>query len=107
MKWAGRLMTSLATVLLTAGGAMSGASAAITTVDSAWSEAVKSNTLEAYAAFLMAYPNSEFASSAYDRLSSGATASNEAPAVAGASRSGDASIAVGKPEFVQRTLMIV
>src|SRR5579862_4383839 len=72
MKWAGRLMTSVAAVLFAGGGAFASTGAPATSADTAWAAAVKSDSLEAYAAFVMTHPDSEHARAAYDRLT-GAT----------------------------------
>jgi hypothetical protein len=64
------LMTSVAAVLLTTGAGASGSMADTAPSDAtAWADAVKSDTLEAYAAFALMYPESEHAQSAYSKLS--------------------------------------
>jgi hypothetical protein len=73
-----RLMASVATALLATGHA---ASASIeqshASVESIWAKIVETDTLEAYAAFVMRYPDSTFAALAYRRLSgTGAEASS-------------------------------
>jgi len=75
MKWIGRLMTSVAAVLVTAGGVSASTGPSASPADAAWDEAAKSDSLEAYAAFVMMYPDSEHARVAYDRLSGANTAS--------------------------------
>jgi len=67
MRWVGRLVTSVAAMLLTAGGA-SGSTTA-TPVDAAWAAAAASDSLEAYATFVMTYPHSKYARLDYNRLS--------------------------------------
>ena len=79
MKWLGRLMTSGAALLLTAGGATATSIRAPTPADAAWAEAVKSDTLEAYAAFAMMYPESKHAPAAYGRLSGSQAGANPKP----------------------------
>ena len=69
MKWLGRLMTSGAALLLTAGGATAASIRAHPPADAAWAEAIKSDTLEAYPTFAMMYPESKHAPAAYGRLS--------------------------------------
>jgi hypothetical protein len=69
MRWVGRLMTSVAAVVLTTGGASAALETTANPVDTAWAETVKRGTLEAYAAFAMTFPESEHAQTAYSRLS--------------------------------------
>lgn len=68
MRWVGRLMTSVAAVLLTAGGASASSENAVTSVDAAWAAAARSDSLEAYAAFVIDHPDSAHARVAYSRL---------------------------------------
>jgi hypothetical protein len=68
MRWVGRLMTSVAAVLLTTGGVSASTTEIGTPADTAWAAAAKSDSLEAYAAFVMAYPESDHARAAYTRL---------------------------------------
>jgi hypothetical protein len=75
MRWVARLMTSVAAVLLTTGGVPASARDAGTPADAAWAAAVASDSLEAYAAFVMTYPDSAHARSAYSRLSGAKAAS--------------------------------
>lgn len=109
MKWAGRLMTSVAAVLITAGSGLSAsAPMASTPADVAWADAIKSDTLEAYAAFVMLYPDSKYAQSAYMKLAVGETASGDTnTAPAGAANFGDNGVPVSRPGFELRTLMII
>jgi hypothetical protein len=74
MKWLGRLLASIGAVVL----ASSGGSASTMPDEDAWAQAVKSDSLEAYAAFVMKYPDSEHAQTAYERLSGGASATSDA-----------------------------
>jgi hypothetical protein len=76
MKWAGRLMTSVAALLLTAGSASALTASSESSAEAAWTDATRSNSVEAYATFVMMYPDSEHASSAYERLSGAAAISN-------------------------------
>ena len=69
MKWLGRLMTSVAALLLTIGGVSAASMRGPAPADVAWAEAIRSDTLEGYAAFVMTYPESEHARAAYRRLS--------------------------------------
>jgi hypothetical protein len=83
MRWLGRLMTSAAAVLLAAGGASAWTRAPAPSSDSvAWDAAVESDSVEAYAAFLLAYPRSQHAPLAYDRLSGLAATTTGAEAAA-------------------------
>jgi hypothetical protein len=103
MKWAGRLMTSVAAVLLTAGGGVQATiQHELPPSEAAWAEAVKANTLEAYADFLARYPGSDHAQSAFAALSHGKTASAERPAAP--QNEGQATGALG---LVQRSFMII
>ena len=79
MKWLGRLMTSGAALLLTAGGATAASMRAPAPADAAWAEAIKSDTLEAYATFAMMYPESKHAPAAYGRLSGSPAGANAKP----------------------------
>ena len=79
MKWLGRLMTSGAALLLTAGGATAASIRAPPPADGAWAEAIKSDTLEAYATFAMMYPESKHAPAAYGRLSGSLAGANAKP----------------------------
>lgn len=54
MKWLGRLMASAA-ALLAAGSVSAAVSETRSAADAAWTEAVKSDTLAAYAAFAMTF----------------------------------------------------
>jgi hypothetical protein len=69
MRWVARLMTSVAAVLLTTNGVPASARDAGTPADAAWAATVASDSLEAYATFVMMYPDSVHARSAYNRLS--------------------------------------
>jgi len=70
MKWITRFMTSAAAVLLSAGGVSASTQVADTPADAAaWATAVASDSLEAYATFVMMFPDSKHARSAYNRLS--------------------------------------
>jgi hypothetical protein len=91
MKWVARLMSSVAAMLLAAGGASASTGAPSTPADVAWAAAAKSDSLEGYAAFAMTYPDSEHAGSAYDRLSGAAAISGggAAPLPAGTPSSDD------------------
>jgi hypothetical protein len=62
-------MTTVAAVLLTTGGASASTGESGSLADAAWAAAVKSDSLEAYAGFVMSYPESAHARVAYDRLS--------------------------------------
>lgn len=68
MKWIARLMTSAAAVVVAASGAAASVGSHASPADAAWDEVVKNDTLEAYATFVMMYPESKHARSAYDRL---------------------------------------
>lgn len=81
MRWLGRLMTSAAALLLAAGGAGAASMRAPSPAEAAWAEAVKSDTIEAYASFAMMYPESRHASVAYSRLSGSQAGANGAPTV--------------------------
>lgn len=69
MRWVGRLMTSVAAVVLTAGGASAAGFEKTASPDAAWATTVKRGTLEAYAAFAMTFPESEHTQTAYSKLS--------------------------------------
>jgi hypothetical protein len=75
----GRLMTSGAALLLTAGGATAASMRAPAPADAAWAESIKSDTLEAYATFAMMYPESKHAPAAYGRLSGSPAGANAKP----------------------------
>jgi hypothetical protein len=75
MRWIGRLMTSVAAVLLTTGGVSASTGHAGISADAAWAAARASDSLEAYAAFVITYPDSAHARSAYNRLSGAEAAS--------------------------------
>jgi hypothetical protein len=69
-------MTSVAAVLLTTGGiSASTGDAGTSSADAAWAAARASDSLEAYAAFVMTYPDSAHARSAYNKLSGAEAAS--------------------------------
>lgn len=68
MKWMNRLLGSVAAVLVTAGGASASTPGYETPAEAAWSAAVRAGSLEAYAEFLLAYPDNEHAAEAYGRL---------------------------------------
>lgn len=68
MKWVGRLMASAAAVLLTTGSGSASVGGLTPSAETAWAEVVKADTLEAYAEFAMAYPDSEHALLAYSKL---------------------------------------
>ena len=68
MKWLGRLMASAA-ALLAAGSVSAAVGETRSAADAAWTEAVKSDTLAAYAAFAMTFPDSEHAAAAHRELS--------------------------------------
>lgn len=70
MKWVGRWMASAAAVMLAGSHGFGSAAKANTPEDRAWAEAVKVDTLEAYAAFAIAHPESAHAGVAYAKLSS-------------------------------------
>ena len=107
MKWAGRLMASVASVLITAGAGLSASTAvASPSADAAWSDATKSNTLEAYAAFAMMYPDSKHAQSAHIKLFAGETVSANAASM-DAPVFGDDELPLSRPGFAQPTLMII
>jgi hypothetical protein len=76
MRWVARLMTSVAAVLLTTGGVSASTRDADTPADAAWTATVASDSLEAYATFVMMYPDSVHARSAYNRLSGAEAASS-------------------------------
>jgi hypothetical protein len=70
MKWVRGWMASAAAVLLAGSHGFGLAAKANTPADRAWAEAAKSDTLEGYAAFAIAHPESEHAAVAYAKLSS-------------------------------------
>lgn len=78
MRWVGRLMTSAAALLLATGGVSATTQASGAPEDIAWATAVKSNSLEAYAEFVMQYPESRHTPVAYNRLFGVETISSEA-----------------------------
>jgi hypothetical protein len=61
-------MASVAAVLLTTGGVSASTGDAGTSADAAWAATRASDSLEAYAAFVMTYPDSPHARSAYNKL---------------------------------------
>jgi hypothetical protein len=71
----------------------------------AWAQAIQQGSLEAFAQFAMAYPDSKYAELAYARLSNLDTAAVAAAAVAGA-QDADAG-SVSDPDFVPRSVMVV
>ena len=105
MKWLARLMTSVAALLLTLGGASAASIRVPTPADAAWAEAVKSDTLEAYAAFAMTYPESKHAPAAYGRLSGSQADAIAMPAVT--SNHGDEENEAGTPGLLPGLLLIV
>jgi hypothetical protein len=111
MRWAGRLMTSVAAVLLTAGGASAlTADGGASSADVAWAAATKANSLEAYAKFAMAYPESEHVLAAYERLSrsvKSVKASSEAAAPESAAGYGDYETDGSSPGILPGTIMII
>jgi hypothetical protein len=108
MRWAARLMTSAAAMLLTASGASAATQALERPADAAWAAAVASNSLEAYAAFVMKYPESEHARAAYDRLSGASTAGTGAGATPGsASLFGDEQNEQSSPGILPGMIMII
>ena len=108
MRWVNRLMTSVAAVLLTAGGASALTQDPGTAAEAAWSAAAKVDSLEAYAEFLMAFPDSDHARAAYNRLaqpamaSSGVALQSEDALVWNGSQAGRSS-----PEILPGTIMII
>jgi uncharacterized protein (DUF1330 family) len=68
-------MASVAAVLLTTGGVSASTGDAGTSADAAWAATRASDSLEAYAAFVMTYPDSAHARSAYNKLSGAEAAS--------------------------------
>jgi len=103
MKWLGRLMASAAA--LPAGSV----SAAVgetrrSAADAAWTEAVKSDTLAAYAAFAMTFPDSEHAAAAHRELSGQQWAALDDEAAAGPSLLGYGGVAAGSPSSTQLPL---
>jgi hypothetical protein len=68
MKWVTRLMASVAAVLVTAGGASALPQEPGSAAEAAWSAAVDADSIEAYAEFLMTYPDSKHTPEAYNRL---------------------------------------
>ena len=105
MKWLARLMTSVAALLLTLGGASAASIRVPTPADAAWAEAVESDTLEAYAAFAMTYPESKHAPAAYGRLSGSQADAIAMPAVT--SNYGDEENEAGTPGLLPGLLLIV
>ena len=103
MKWLARLMTSVAALLLALGGASAASIRVPTPADAAWAEAVKSDTLEAYAA--MTYPESKHAPAAYGRLSGSQADAIAMPAVT--SNHGDEENEAGTPGLLPGLLLIV
>jgi hypothetical protein len=83
-EWLGRLMASAA-ALLAAGGVSTAIGETRSAADAAWTEAVKSDTLEAYAAFAMTFPDSEHAAAAHRQLSGQQWAALDGEAPAGRS----------------------
>jgi hypothetical protein len=73
--------------------------------ESAWDQAVRQNSLEAYAEFAMTYPDSQYAKQAYAKLSNAGAAPVSAHAAAGI-RHSDAN-SVSEPGFVSNLMMIV
>ena len=70
----------------------------------AWTEAVKSDTLAAYAAFAMTFPDSEHAAAAHRELSGQQWAALDDEAAAGRSLLGYGGVAAGSPSSTQLPL---
>ena len=69
MKWVGRFLASAAAVVLSGTSGSATPAPVSTQIEEAWATATKKDSLEAYAAFIMVYPESPYAKSAYERLS--------------------------------------
>jgi hypothetical protein len=101
-------MSSAAAVLLATGGASALTRDAATSADAAWAEAVKSNSIEAFAEFVMAYPDSEHARAAYNRLSHIESATNGVGAATeSGSLFGDEKRTGSSPGILPGTIMII
>jgi hypothetical protein len=107
MKWVGRLMTSVAAMLLTTGGLSASTVGTESAPDAAWAAAVRSDSLEAYAAFAMMYPESPQAAAAYAKLSGTDTASMIATELAGASFRSDDGSTTSSPGMLPGTIMLI
>ena len=103
MKWLGRLMASAA-ALLAAGSVSAAVGETRSAADAAWTEAVKSDTLAAYAAFAMTFPDSEHAAAAHRELSGQQWAALDDEAAAGRSLLGYGGVAAGSPSSTQLPL---
>jgi len=102
-------MSSAAAVLLATGGASAAlARDAATSADAAWAEAVKTNSIEAFAEFVMAYPDSEHARAAYNRLSRIESPANDVRATPeSGSLFGDEQRTGSSPGILPGTIMII
>jgi hypothetical protein len=117
MQWVNRLMASVAAVLVTAGGAsalpqeslpqepLSQNAAGV--ADVAWAAAVSADSIEAYAEFLMSYPNSRYAPAAYDRLNQVALSSADAAALQGVIAWSEGQSDKSSPEILPGNIMII
>lgn len=108
MRWIGRLMGSAAAVLLATGAASALTPDTATSADAAWAEAVKVNSIEAFAKFVMAYPDSEHVRAAYNRLSNvESAASDSGTRPEGGPLSGDEQRTGSSPGILPGTIMII
>lgn len=99
-----RLFAVVASMPLAFGGAATAATHQVATPDQmAWEEAVNTNTLEAFAAFAMQYPDSDHASEARARL---VTEAMPADAVDVFETARDVDHA-SSPDFVPSSIMVV
>ena len=103
MKWLGRLMASAA-ALLAAGSVSAAVGETRSAADAAWTEAVKSDTLAAYAAFAMTFPDSEHAAAAHRELSGQQWAALDDEGAAGRSLLGYGDVAAGSPSSTRLPL---
>jgi hypothetical protein len=69
MKWLLRLLVSSVAVSFVAGEVSAATPEAKSDADMAWSRATETDTLQAYAEFLLTYPESSYTEAAYAKLS--------------------------------------
>ncbi len=100
-----RIAGLLAALPLAFGGSASAAVGKAGAMEAAWAEASQRNTLEAYAEFVIAHPESRHIQQAYARLSSVGTVNLTGPGIP--PLEGSLDIAISKPEFVPNSIMVV
>ena len=106
MRWVSRLMTSAAAVLLATGGGVAQSRAeSHAPADAAWADAEQSGTLEAYTNFVLTYPESRHARSAYMKLSGAEHAVD--PASGGEPNMADDNSVTSTPGMLPGAIMII